>query len=274
MDLLVSAEGSGDQARETAFAAAARRFDTLLDELVAELPLLRTRCPPKGLGLKGEVAKRMEAAVRPYARDTFVTPMAAVAGAVAEEILAVMRAATPLTRAHVNNGGDIALHLGGSATYAVEIAAHGGASLGTVTLTADSDVRGIATSGRHGRSLSLGIADAVTVLAGTAPDADVAATLIANAVDLPEHPGIMRTPARDLQPDSDLSERLVVVGCSGLSETDTAQALARGYAVAEEMLKNQAIVAAALFLGAQSRVSGDLGQLAQQRQQPPALRDA
>ena len=64
--------------------------------------------------------------------------------------------------------------------------------------------RGIATSGRHGRSFSLGIADAVTVLARTASQADAAATVIANAVDLPGHPAIVRCPAQDLQPDSDL----------------------------------------------------------------------
>ena len=50
-------------------------------------------------------------------------------------------------------------------------------------------MRGIATSGWRGRSFSLGIADAVTVLAATAAEADAAATMIANAVDLPGHPG-------------------------------------------------------------------------------------
>ena len=51
-------------------------------------------------------------------------------------------------------------------------------------------MRGIATSGWRGRSFSLGIADAVTVLAATAAEADAAATVIANAVDLPGHPAI------------------------------------------------------------------------------------
>ena len=45
----------------------------------------------------------------------------------------------------------------------------------TMSVDADMPVRGIATSGRHGRSFSLGIADAVTVLARTASQADAAA---------------------------------------------------------------------------------------------------
>ena len=79
----------------------------------------------------------------------------------------------------------------------------------TMVIDADDPSRGVATSGRHGRSFSLGIADAVTVLARTASQADAAATIIANAVDLPGHPAIVRCPACDLQPDSDLGARLV-----------------------------------------------------------------
>ena len=75
-------------------------------------------------------------------------------------------------------------------------------------IDADDPSRGIATSGRHGRSFSLGIADAVTVLARTASQADAAATIIANAVDLPGHPAIVRCRRDELQPDSDLGARL------------------------------------------------------------------
>ena len=53
----------------------------------------------------------MHAAVLPYAAEHFITPMAAVAGAVAEEVLGAMMRAAELERAYVNNGGDIALHL-------------------------------------------------------------------------------------------------------------------------------------------------------------------
>ncbi len=76
----------------------------------------------------------------------------------------------------------------------------------TATIRAEDGIGGIATSGWRGRSFSLGIADAVTVLAETAAAADAAATIIANAVDLPGHPGIVRQPASSLQPDSDLRD--------------------------------------------------------------------
>ena len=82
--------------------------------------------------------------------------------------------------------------------------------------TRSQPVRGIATSGWRGRSFSLGIADAVTVLADRAAMADAAATIIANAVDLPGHPGVVRVPARDLAPDSDLGDRLVTQGVGEL----------------------------------------------------------
>ena len=133
--------------------------------------------------------------------------MAAVAGAVAEAVLAAMTAAAPLTRAYVNDGGDIALHLtpGTSLAIGVVRSLEKAVPEGEVTITYDMPVRGIATSGRHGRSFSLGIADAVTVLARDAPAADAAATLIANAVNI-DDPAIIRRPARDLDPDSDLGD--------------------------------------------------------------------
>src|SRR3546814_3371169 len=62
------------------------------------------------LVVQGPVARRMVAACRPH-RLQFVTPMAAVAGAVADHLLAAMTAAADLKRAYVNDGGDIALHL-------------------------------------------------------------------------------------------------------------------------------------------------------------------
>ena len=119
--------------------------------------------------------------------------MAAVAGAVADEICAAMAAAGDLDRAYVNDGGDIALHLTPGTAITAAIAARAGLP-DRVTIAHADPVRGIATSGWRGRSFSLGIADAVTVLARTAAEADAAATLIANAVDLPGHPAVARAP--------------------------------------------------------------------------------
>ena len=219
IDLIVEASGRETDVR-AAYEAAAQRFTGLLDELCAELAELRRAADPARTALQGVVARRMHAAVAPYAADCFITPMAAVAGSVAEEILGAMLATAPLDRAYVNNGGDIALHLTGREQFTVGLMDRPDAQgvMRTMAVEADSPVRGIATSGRHGRSFSLGIADAVTVLARTAAQADAAATVIANAVDLPGHPAIIRMPANELQPDSDLGDRLVTRDVGALTE--------------------------------------------------------
>jgi hypothetical protein len=249
IDLIVEASGS-PAAIDAAYAAAARRFTGLLDELCSELPLLRQAAEPTRCPLQGKVARRMHDAVASFAAGCFITPMAAVAGAVAEEILNVMVESAPLDRAYVNNGGDIALHLSNGAHFTVGLADLPDASglLRTMVVHADDPTRGVATSGRHGRSFSLGIADAVTVLARTASQADAAATIIANAVDLPGHPAITRRPACDLQPDSDLGTRLVTRDVGALSRGEIEDALEAGAASARKLLATGLIDGAALRL--------------------------
>ena len=169
IDLIVEARGTEASVR-AAYDAAAQRFTGLLDELCEELTELRKAADPARCSLKGIVARRMHAAVAPFATAEFITPMAAVAGSVAEEILAAMLRVAPLDRAYVNNGGDIALHLTGREQFSVGLMDRPDCQgvMRTMTIDADDAIRGVATSGRHGRSFSLGIADAVTVLARTA----------------------------------------------------------------------------------------------------------
>jgi ApbE superfamily uncharacterized protein (UPF0280 family) len=174
--------------------------------------------------------------------DVFVTPMAAVAGAVAEEILDALVAGRRVPKAYVNNGGDIAFHL----MPGERVSALGPA--GPIEITHADPARGLATSGAGGRSHSLGIADAVTVAAGSAADADVAATLIANAVDLPGHAAIGRAPASDLSPDSDLGDRLVTISVGRLTAQDVESALDRGEALARRFRAEGRILEAALSL--------------------------
>jgi ApbE superfamily uncharacterized protein (UPF0280 family) len=249
IDLIIEAHGS-EASVVAAYHAAARRFDGLLDELCGELPLLRQAADPTRNTLRGRVARRMHEAVAPFAADHFITPMAAVAGSVAEEILGAMLNATRLERAYVNDGGDIALHLADGEHFTVGLADRPDASgvMRTMTVRADERTRGVATSGWRGRSFSLGIADAVTVLAPTASQADAAATIIANAVDLPEHPAIVRYPAHELQPDSDLGARLVTRGVGELSGREIAEALESGAACARRLLADGWIDGAALRL--------------------------
>jgi ApbE superfamily uncharacterized protein (UPF0280 family) len=249
IDLIIEARGSEIDVR-AAYEAAARRLTGLLDELCGELPLLREAADPARCLLQGNVARRMHAAVAPFAVEHFITPMAAVAGAVAEEILGAMVRKARLKRAYVNNGGDIALYLADGEHFTVGLIdrpdTHG--VMRTVVIDADDPARGVATSGRHGRSFSLGIADAVTVLARTASQADAAATIIANSVDLPGHPAIVRRPACDLQPDSDLGARLVTRDVGELSGCEIENALESGAARARRLLVAGLIDSAALRL--------------------------
>ncbi len=257
IDLVLRAWGAASAVRE-AYDAAIARFQTVLPELVGELAELRKPMAEKPQ-VKGPVAQRMVAACRPHA-GVFVTPMAAVAGSVADEILGVMVEAAPLDRAFVNDGGDIAVHLTEGETLEVALAADFSRgpvpSLnGRLSLSHGDGIGGIATSGAQGRSFSLGIADSVTILARDAASADVAATLIANAVDA-DHPAVERQPATALDPDSDLGDRLVTTAVGPLPGAVIAAALAAGLARAEQLQRRGLIFDAALVLQGESRILG------------------
>ncbi|MDP9899542.1 UPF0280 family protein [Variovorax ginsengisoli] len=248
IDIVAEAHGEA-AAVAAAHEAAWQRFAGLLDELVGELPLLRQPVgPAHGLHglhglhhLQGPVARRMWQACAPF-RAGFITPMAAVAGAVAQELIACYQR-PGIERAWINNGGDIALHLAPGASarigvfadlanYDVRDALAPGRDLpvdGAFELHADMPVRGVATSGWRGRSFSLGIADSVTVLAATAAQADAAATVIGNAVDVVDA-AITRRPASECKDQSDLGDIPVTVDVPPLAPAQVRRALDAGAA--------------------------------------------
>jgi uncharacterized protein len=271
IDLIVEAFGKPREI-EAAYRAAAVRFVKVLDELCAELSLLRRECLLESEWPAGSTARRMTAAVMPYAAQYFITPMAAVAGAVAEEILAGMVRAADLSRAYVNDGGDIALHLSRGEKFVVGMVERPDrpSLFGTSTIEASDPVRGVATSGWRGRSFSLGIADAVTVLADRAAAADAAATIIANAVDLPGHAAIVRVPACELAQDNDLGSRLVTQAVGELTAEEVDRALTAGVRTAELLRKTGLIRAAALNLRGTTRV---VGVLAESKQTPSPIHE-
>ncbi|TPL93755.1 UPF0280 family protein [Mesorhizobium sp. B2-3-12] len=273
IDLIVEAFGEANESR-LAYEQAVARFQTILMELVEELPDLRLPAfflAPRAFA--GPTARRMEAAVMPLA-ECFITPMAAVAGSVADEMLAALLAGRKLDRAYVNNGGDSALHIGKGRSMGLAVAGTGNGMADRITIRAADGVRGVATSGWRGRSFSLGIADAVTVLARTGAEADAAATLIANAVDLPGNPAIRRVPARDLSPDSDLGTRLVTQAVGTLAPDEVARALDNGLAVAEDFRRRGLIAASALFLGGETRISGAVALGAPDKHEPEEVAHA
>lgn len=255
IDVIIDLSGS-DVAAAVAEAAMRAAFAGLLDRLVAELPLLRSEVGPDSADPEGPVARRMMAAVRPHAAH-FITPMAAVAGAVADHLADLALTAAPLSRVLVNNGGDIAIRLGHGARARVAVADLGQGTLpARLDISASDGIGGVATSGWRGRSHSLGIADAVTILARDAATADAAATMVANAVDLRGSPYVTRQPARALAPDSDLGDRLVTTGVATLSPADRARALESGLAEAERMVAAGLIRGAFLCLQGERRVAG------------------
>ncbi len=272
IDIVAEAFGDAEE-RRLAYRQAAMRFETILAELVAELARLRQPItarrsgatsggrpwePGEGLAVDGPVARRMVAAVWPYRRH-YVTPMAAVAGAVADEVLAAMLAGRRLARAYVNDGGDIALHLAPGERLTAGLVANPEVPAldGRLELDHAMPVRGLATSGWRGRSFSLGIADAVTALASSAALADAAATLIANAVDC-DHPAIARSPANLLRDDTDLGDLLVTVDVGALPGPAIDRALAAGARRAEAFRRAGLIFGASLVLQGRARVVGPL----------------
>lgn len=109
IDLVIEAFGAADEV-ECAYAQAIDRFGDILTTLVGELAVLRRPVGEAYPLLRGPVARRMAEAVWPH-RAVFITPMAAVAGAVADEMLQAMIHGRTLEKAYVNDGGDIAIHL-------------------------------------------------------------------------------------------------------------------------------------------------------------------
>lgn len=262
IDLVIEAVGKPFEV-EQAYQQAARRFRLVLEELSAELGILRQALKAKpsynasqkqthsvsslqtSNGVAGPIARHMHQTATRLNNTQFITPMICVAGAVADHILASLLNGRELEKAYVNNGGDIALYLATGQHFDVGVCANplSGSLTSHAHITTSSDIAGIATSGWRGRSHSLGIADAVTVLACDAATADTAATLIANAIDLPGHTTIERTRANELMPDSDLGGQLVTTDVGKLSEADIELALASGKKLAQSMIDKGDVVA-------------------------------
>lgn len=258
IDIIAEAFGEEHEVAR-AYAQAGEAFARVLPGLVVELA--RLRAPIAGLKplTHDGVARAMIEAVWPY-RAQYVTPMAAVAGAVADHVLASMVKGRRLARAYVNNGGDIAFHIApGEALSAGIVDNQDAPELDArIALEYACPVRGLATSGWRGRSHSLGIADAVTVLAASAAEADVAATLIANLVDV-EHPAVERRPANSLRDDTDLGALPVTVAVGTLPVNLRARALENGAAFADKLRLDGLLVSAYLSLQGEVRVAGGTG---------------
>ena len=184
--------------KNLAYLNAKNYFETLLEELVLDLTLLK-----KEVVLNRKFNNRISQSMQDAAErfiPSYITPMAAVAGSIADNILKVLIDNTHLEKAYVNNGGDISFYLNENQTMKGSLAAIPNM---ITEIKHKNSSRGIATSGWRGKSFSRGIADSVTVLAKNAAIADAAATMIGNAVDIYDHPNIKKKPANFIYDDSD-----------------------------------------------------------------------
>lgn len=232
---LTIAAWQGGRPRPVMAAGAARAALASLAELADFQGYLKRTADrlPAGRPLPPVVERARRAALIAPAE---LTPMAAVAGAVADQVAEAAQA-LGADKVIVNNGGDIALRLTQRTQATVGIRPPAGPGEPTPPLMARLRVRagqgvgGVATSGWSGRSFSPGLADLVTVWAGEAAIADAAATLIAGRVDV-DSPAVTRAPADSLDPASDLGQRLVVTRVGPLTPEERAVALAAGQAAA------------------------------------------
>lgn len=240
IDIVLEAFGKD---KPLAYEKAKKYFSTLLNELVLDMDLLKKEVVPHR-NFNNKISQSMQNATEKFYPD-FITPMAAVAGSVADNILNVLVKDSQLEKAYVNNGGDVSFYLTENQTVKSSLA-----SIPNIIAEIDykDKSRGIATSGWRGRSFSLGIADSVTVLADNAAMADAAATMIANSVNIKNHPSIIKKPAEEIYEDSDLKNLMVTVEVGDLKQSEIEDALRNGNEVGKTYLENGLINSALIEL--------------------------
>ena len=229
--------------KNLAYVNAKNYFETLLEELVLDLTLLKKEVV-LNRKFNNKISQSMQDATERFI-PSFITPMAAVAGSIADNILKVLINDTHLEKAYVNNGGDISFYLNENQTMKGNLAAIPNM---ITEIKHKNSSRGIATSGWRGRSFSLGIADSVTVLADNAAMADAAATMIANSVNIKNHPLIIKKPAEEIYEDSDLKNLMVTVEVGDLKQSEIEDALKNGNEVGKKYLENCLINSALIEL--------------------------
>lgn len=221
MVITASRNGEGDtQLCRAAFPVIA----ACLEDLRPSLEMLRRYPPQVELEQLTGAGETMARAVL-RTGDPWLTPMAAVAGTVADAV-ADFLFAQGAEKVTANNGGDIALRLapGQSLGLGVLYDLERGGVDRVVHLTAEKGVGGVATSGLGGRSLTTGIASGVTVFSRRCAQADALATLLADRSCI-DSPAVHTRLAGELDPDSDIAGLPVVVAVDPLGREEKERAL-------------------------------------------------
>jgi ApbE superfamily uncharacterized protein (UPF0280 family) len=196
----------------------ARLAVRLLEDQARFLPLIRQKALTVEIQPEyPDVVRRMIDAAQKMGEPD-LTPLAAVAGA-ASDVVADFLIGRGGTKIIVDNGGDIALRLraGEVARVGVKTDIHARSPAYVLPIDAGSGVGGVATSGFGGRSFTKGIASAATVLSANASLADAAATVVGNFTNV-EDPGIARSRAEAVYPDTDIAGEWVTTGVGTLPQ--------------------------------------------------------
>ncbi|RLB21383.1 MAG: UPF0280 family protein [Deltaproteobacteria bacterium] len=254
--LIFAAVGGVPQVRECV-RAAKESFRYL--ERVALLYKLLKRPPQTIQGdMEDHLARRMIQAAMAVG-DQDLTPMAAVAGAIADEV-ADFLITRGMTRVVVSNGGDIAVRLKESEPVSVGVCPEEDKNriFGRILLDCSQEDWGVATSGLGGRSLTRGIASAATVVAGDAATADAAATAIANSTFV-EDEQVFQAPAEQMDPNTDIPGIPVTLRVGEISEETKLSGLCRGRRKAEGLIEKGVILGAYIAIKGRDTVVGSLG---------------
>ena len=239
MVITASRNGEGDtQLCRAAFPVIA----ACLEDLRPSLEMLRRYPPQVELEQLAGAGETMARAVL-RTGDPWLTPMAAVAGTVADAV-ADFLFAQGAEKVTANNGGDIALRLapGQSLGLGVLYDLERGGVDRVVHLTAEKGVGGVATSGLGGRSLTTGIASGVTVFSRRCAQADALATLLADRSCI-DSPAVHTRLAGELDPDSDIADLPVVVSVEPLSREEKERALEQVLREGEEQYRRGNLLA-------------------------------
>jgi len=185
--------------------------------------------------------------------DEDLTPMAAVAGTIADAV-ADFLFERGMTRVLVDNGGDVAIRCcdGEPVTVGIRPNVESERIAQVMVLGPERTAWGIATSGLGGRSLTRGVLEAATVVAADASLADAAATAVANASYV-EDSAVVQAPAEAIDPHTDIAGLRVTAGVGPLPEEKKNQAVNQAIRRAEKLIDNNIVLGA--FVACQGRTA-------------------
>lgn len=198
------------------------------------------------------LALNMVASVQAVGDDD-LTPMAAVAGTIADAV-ADFLFERGMTRVLVDNGGDIAVRCSDGEPVTIGIRPKVGDKIIThaVVLGCERTAFGVATSGLGGRSLTRGVLEAATIVAADAARADAAATAVANAGYV-EHSAVVQKFAEEIDPYTDIAGLEVTLNVGPLPEEKKHQAIHHAIRRAEELIQRKIIFGA--FVSVQGKTA-------------------